>query len=195
MEEYEQMMYITLHREYFDKLVLWCINYVNNDPDLRPHAEDWVQEAFYRAVKDRKKFIPHQNKYGWFLSTCKHIADNAMQRKGVRNRHTAIHLDAPDAPPVADTISKIDTWIDREASRAIINRVLSTLTPAELEVYQDVFVGEEKAEDVAERMGKPLSAIKATIRRIRKKARKIREIHRMNNFLLMVVVSFLFLCS
>lgn len=194
MDEQDQMTYIELHRKYFDKLVMWCMNYVNNDPDLRPQTEDWVQEAFYRAVKNKKKFLAHKNKYGWFLITCKHIADSAMQRKGVRHRHTAIYLNAPYAPSITDTISNIDAWMDREESRAIINRVLSSLTPTELEIFHEVFVGEEKAEDVAKRKGKPLSTIKATIRRIRRKARKIRKIFRANYFLLLVV-SFLSLCS
>lgn len=194
MVEHEQEMYIKLHQEYFDKLVMWCICYVNNDPDLRHHAEDWVQEAFYRAIKDRRKFIPHPNKYGWFVCTCKHIADNAMQRKGVRNRRTAFHIDAPDAPSVADTLSRLDAWLDKEESDDIIVRVLSTLTPMQHEIFQEVIVAEEKAEVVANRKGKPLSAIKGIIRKIRKKARKIRDMNQMNYFFLLVV-SFHFLCS
>lgn len=174
MVEQAQMMYITMHREYYDKLVSWCRNYISNDPELVDYVEDWVQEAFYRALKDRK-FPAHPNKYGWFLVACMHLADNAMQRKGVRHKHISIHLDAPKVLPIADTLARVDGWMDKEELQMLIVEIVKTLTPTEIEIYQDVLVAEEKAEAVAAQKGKSVDAIKATIRRIRNKARKVRD--------------------
>lgn len=119
MVEQAQMMYITMHREYYDKLVSWCRNYISNDPELVDCVEDWVQEAFYRALKDRK-FPTHPNKYGWFLLTCTHLAESAMQRKGVRHKHISIHLNAPGALPAMDPLASVDGWMDEEELWALM---------------------------------------------------------------------------
>lgn len=193
MVEHKQMMYVTIHREYYDKLVSWCRHYISNDPELVDYVEDWVQEAFYRALKDRK-FPAHSNKYGWFLVACMHLADNAMQRKGVRHKHISIHLDAPEALPFADIMARVDGWMDKEELLALLEEIVKTLTPTEIEIYQDVLVAEGKAEAVATQKGKSVDAIKATICRIRKKARKIRDTKKFNLFFLLMV-SFYFLCS
>ena len=42
MDSREQELFITLHRDYFKRLVVWCRAYVNNDSELRQSAEDWV---------------------------------------------------------------------------------------------------------------------------------------------------------
>lgn len=189
----EQMMLATAHKEYYGKLVVWCRKLINHDPELVDSVEDWVQEAFCRALV-ADDLPTHANMYGWFLVTCTHIAKNAIQRKGVRHKHLSTQLDAPEALPAADQQASVVTRIDNEDKRQLLNEIVKALTPTEAEVFQGVFVAEDKAESVAKQKGKQVSAIKATIRRIRKKARHIREKNKYQFFLLLMV-SFYLLCS
>ena len=98
MDRQEERMLVDMHRDNFDDLVLWCRNYVRYDSELLQYAEDWVQEAFFRAIKDKTNLTDHENRVGWFTTTCKHIAGNALQSKDVRDKHIIYYIDSPDAP-------------------------------------------------------------------------------------------------
>jgi len=175
MDDHEHILFIKLYNEYFDNLVLWCQSYVNFNSELKYYAEDWVHEAFVRAIKDKDTFITHENQYGWLVVACRHIADNAIQRRDVRRKHTTFSIDAPTAPDVVDLKASIDRWVETEFAADTLNAILKTLTTQELDIYNEIFVNDAKEAEAAAKFDKPLSAIKATVRRIRRKARSFRD--------------------
>ena len=170
MNNQELDLFIDLHRKYFQRLVLWCQSYINFDSELRHYAEDWVQEAFLRAINHKGKFIPHPNKYGWLVVTCEHIVKNAIDRRNTRREHDSFSIDADNLSPVSAGKTQVDKWIESEASKDKINSIISRLTSYEAAVFSEIFINREKEATVATKYEKSLSAIKATIRRIRKKA-------------------------
>jgi DNA-directed RNA polymerase specialized sigma subunit, sigma24 homolog len=180
MDSQERTFFISLHQMYYDRLVSWCQSYVPYDSELKHYVEDWVQEAFFRAMNNKKKFMAHPNKYGWLVLACKHVADNDIQRKITRCKHNQFSLDEPAAPSVIDVKARVDKWIDTEASQEMIASVLSRLTPHERDICNDVLVNKVKEATVAIKFQKSLSAIKDTVHRIRKKARLYREEEKKN---------------
>lgn len=164
---------IDMHSQYFDILVKWCRNYVGYDSELRHYAEDWAQEAFYRAIKDKTKFATHENKIGWLINTCKHIVDNELRRRGVRNKHMMFSIDSPDAPSIEDMAMRIEKWEDQEEAKATIQKVISVLTKNEMDVFNGYFLEKTPQDDTARQLGKSEEAVKATIRRIRGKVKNV----------------------
>lgn len=175
MTEKEQALFDDLHQEYFDRLVHWCLDYVNYNSVLRNDAEDWAQEAFKRAVRDKDKFLSSDSQIGWLITACKHIADNALQRKKVRDERHGISLDDPNKPSVEDVLSGFDRWANKSEAVETIGKITTLLTQDEYTVYEEYFVEDSSEKEVSEKIGKPVSAIKAAIRRIRGKAEKVRE--------------------
>lgn len=144
-------------------------------PELVHPAEDWAQEAFYRAIKEKDKFVLHENQYGWLRVACRHQADNAIQRQGIRKRRTLFALDAPNAPDVEDAGARMESWEQRQEALEKVNRVINVLSASELQIAQDVFLCGMKEREAAKKRSKPLSAVKAAIRRIRMKSKKFLE--------------------
>lgn len=171
----QEALYDALHRNHFDSLVKFCRNYVNNDPELKHYAEDWVQEAFRRALKARKVFAGDNSDYAWLVVTCKHVADNALQRKKTRTERHGAPLDGPLGESIEDVASSLDCWAMKEHSIDQIDRIRAVLTKAELDVFEQHFSERMTTKAIATNSGKPESAVKAAIRRIREKARRIDE--------------------
>ena len=170
MDSQEEQMLNDMHHEYFDDLVLWCRNYVRFDSELLQYAEDWVQEAFFRAIKDTINFTTHENKKGWLTTTCKHIASSALKMRVVRDKHIIYYIDSPNAPPIEGTSGRIEDWENNEEGRAAICKVVSLLTKNEADVFNDYFLEGLSQAEIAIKRGKSLVAIRSTIRRIRRKA-------------------------
>ena len=186
MDRQEEKMLADMHSEYFDDLVLWCRNYVRFDSELLQYAEDWVQEAFFRAIKDKVEFSAHENKMGWLTTTCKHIASNAIQKKDARDKYIIFYIDSPDVPPIEDISGRIEDWENQEDRKATIRKVASMLTKNEADVFYDYFLERLSLADIAMKRGKSLEAIKATIRRIR---RKVQSDYRNENLIIFFLIS------
>lgn len=183
-------LYNELHEEHFDFLVKLCIHYVGNDSELRHNAEDWVQEAFWRAVMIGDDFVHHKNKLGWLINTCKHYADNDIKRRRVRAKNVGVYLDAPKSQQVEDVTARVDKWAQRVDTKDLLAKVTSVLTEKEYAIYQDYFIEGMSENDVAGKHEKPVSAVKATVRRIRNKGKKLLSGNKFMIFLV-CVVSFL----
>lgn len=171
MYSQEDQLLIDMHHKYFKVLVVWCRKYVGYDPELRQYAEDWAQEAFCLAVKEKMKFVAHENKLEWLLNSCKHIANNALRRRGVRNKHVTFSIDSPNAPPIEDMAARVEHWEDREEREATIQKIISVLTENEMAVFIDSFLEGSTQDDTAKKLDKSEDAVKATVRRIRGKAK------------------------
>jgi RNA polymerase sigma factor (sigma-70 family) len=173
MYSQEDQILIDMHRKYFIVVVKWCRNYVGRDPELWHYAEDWAQEAFCLAVRDKTMFMAHDNKLGWLINSCKHIADNALRRRGVRDKYTTFTIDSPDAPPIEDMNARIESWEDREERKATIQKVIRALTENEMAVFLDYFLERSSQGDTAKKLEKSEEAIRATVRRIRGKVKRL----------------------
>lgn len=175
MSEQERTLFDELHTKHFDTLVHWCLSHVGYKSELRNDAEDWAQEAFKRAIKDKDKFLGSENQLAWLITACKHISGNAFQRKAVRDREKDNLINGPSKPSTDDLQASFNAWTIKVAATDVIDQVTELLTCEEHKVYKKYFVEDLSEKEVSESIGKPVSAIKATIRRIRKKAGKIDE--------------------
>lgn len=184
MTNCELEIFTDIHKQYFDRLVWWCRNYVNGDPDLKDNAEDWVQEAFYRALKDPVKFIAHEKKYAWLVLTCKHIIDNDFQKRHVRRKHTQFNIDGPNALPIEDVTTKIEVFIEAEHSTDVIKKVISMLTKSEKDIFYDVFIDNMPTKATAKKQNKSQGAVKSALRRIRAKAKKVSDSDYFRNYII-----------
>lgn len=74
-----------MYIKYYATLKRYCIRLVSYNPRYTAIADDCVQEAFYRAIRNSKDFTSSKNQYGWLatlLFALYAVAHQARQAKG-----------------------------------------------------------------------------------------------------------------
>ena len=160
-----------LYTKHHDFLVGWCRKSCEDYPELREMAEDFVQEAFFKAAKQSKKIINHPKPLAWLVITCENIILNNKKHMVVKEKRFAVHYELRDDSPIEDKENRVERWEKRYDDIHTLEEILDTLTNEERSVYDDHFVEEMTIDEVAAKHGKPRTAIVDTINRIHKKAR------------------------
>lgn len=167
-----------LHDQYYDILVVRGNSYINNDTVLRNHIEDCVSETFELAWKKNKKLVNHPYILGWLTKTLYNKIDNLSAKVSTRNSRTHLSIDYEKGVEIIDR----DAWIKaeeffvHEEQQEMLARIVEQLTEKETEVYEDYFINGIRAKDIQSRRDMSLEAVRATIRRIRAKAKKVGKI-------------------
>lgn len=161
-----------LYEEHFDFLVKYCMRQVGYAPELRGLAEDWSQEAFFVAIQRGDTFLNHPNPRAWLINTCRRKIYNHI-RKGQRHGAKKVFsIDAYVEPSIEDRNERIERWMEKKEASTHIQEICALLTDNEFAVFMEHFENELTSKEVADKLQKTESAIKAAIRRIRKKSHR-----------------------
>lgn len=166
---------VGLYTSCHDLLEKMCYRLLDYDTSQADLVADCIQEAFLAADRHWRMLTRHPNPQGWLVTTCQNRLKDSLRRERTRRFRTAWSLDEDSAPQVADAAGALDSWVDRAADQQAVEQVLRLLSPAEKQVMQGYFVDNLSMEEVADRQGSTLSAVKSAIFRIRSKAREMRE--------------------
>lgn len=164
-----------LHDQFYDTLVIRGNSYINNDAVLRNHIEDCVSETFELAWKKYRKLVNHPYILGWLTKTLYNKIDNLNVKVSTRNSRTHLSIDYDKGVEIIDKDAwiRVEEFFIREERQETLALIVEQLTDKETEVYEDYFVNGIRAKDIQSRRGMSLEAVRATIRRIRAKAKKI----------------------
>jgi len=160
-----------LYEEYYDYLVKYCMRRVGYAPELRSLAEDWSQDAFQVALIKGDAFLNHPNHRAWLIITCERKILHHIEKEKRRGTKRAYEIDAQDEPMIEDCNSRVDRSTERKEAASYLHEICEMMSDDEYAVYMDHFENELTVKDVAAKHGKSENAIKAAIRRIRRKAR------------------------
>ncbi len=166
---------VGLYASCYDLLEKMCYRLVDFDTTQADLVADCIQEAFLSADRHWRKLMRHPNPQGWLVTTCQNRLKDAQRRERTRRYRAAWSLDEDKALQLADVDSALDSWVDRAEDQETVERVLRLLSPVEKQVMQGYFMENLSMEEVADRGGSTLSAVKSAIFRIRSKAREMRE--------------------
>ena len=185
MNDTRKDFFTETYTKYAVKMEKICLAYVNYDEEYRTLIDDSIQETFITAMEHYHEIEDHEALEGWFLTTCHHRFTTAVRKHRRRKGHHAFSLDDDDrAPQMADMANSVDEWWQRESNVEQIQRILDVLSERELEIFRERFEKERSIEEVSHTQNMTVSAVKSILSRIRRKARKLKEI----NFQVFVVV-------
>lgn len=165
------------HKKYYDALIVRARSHAGKGTLSQDQLEDCVIETLEIAWDRYGRLRHHPSMLGWMTRTVYNKIDSIIARASARGERRAVCVDDESVRQIVDVkeTQRLEEWIEREANREIIDRIISTLTQSEKEIFDQVFVQEKKAGQIARETGATLGSIRATIRRIRKKARKLRR--------------------
>lgn len=175
MDRKHQEQYLTeLYDQYFSRLFIVAMGFFDYDPRYEPIVTECVQDVFVKATRCYEELVNHPNVGGWLMEACKHRLRNAKRRQISEKKKTAFSIDSSKYLLVEDPGATIDLWINQHDNQALIDEISRILIGKESTVFVDYFQSEMKEKDVAEKNHMTLAGVKATIRRIREKAKRIK---------------------
>lgn len=177
IDDEREAFFIDAHRKYHSKMENVCRAYVQYNEEYRSLIDESIQETYLTAVKNYEKLKTHPALEGWFVVTCFHRFSTALVKYRRRQAYHPISLnDDKASPQAADTVDSIDSWWENESSTEQLQRILDVLSERETQVYYEYFESGKSMAEVAESQSTTVSAVKSILTRIRKKARKTRNI-------------------
>jgi RNA polymerase sigma-70 factor (ECF subfamily) len=139
----------------------------------RPLAEDVVQMAFVKVAERIHQFDEQRPFSPWFFRI---VVNDALKlaRKQMRTVSLDEQLDEPTAQLakwLTDPGLQPEQWVEREETRQIILRAISSLPPGQRAVIVMRYFLDMSMLDMSSRLGRPLSTIKWWLRDARKRLR------------------------
>lgn len=162
-----------LFNQYYQRLDRYCQRFVGYNHSYDSLVEDCIQEVFFELSNEIELLQNHPAIEGWIMMTCKHRLMTSLDKERRRNKHAAFSIDDSytDIPDPSPTL--IDAWADQEEAKEGIARVLSILNNREQQIVQDYFIDHLPLQDIADKEGTTVSAVKSVIARIRQKLRNL----------------------
>lgn len=166
---------VSLYDKYHDLLLRWCYRYCSYDPELAGMAEDFVQDAFVKALNQPEKVAHHPKPLAWLIVACKNSIMNFVSRRKTKRKHGAVSYTLDANSPVEDKRERIEEWAEAEDTKEFLDEILAILTDAELDVYHDYFIQGLTIAETARKRKKSIAAVKDILHKIREKARSLRD--------------------
>lgn len=161
------------YEKYYDPLLARARSYAGRDTLMRNELEDLVLETFEIAWNRYDELRDHPNMMGWLTVVIRNKLDNFNTRGSTRMARRTLSMDEEKTCFIEDqeATRRLEAWYEQEEHREKIDLLLDLLTMNEREIFEEYFICRKHAPDIQRKTGLPLSSIRATIRRIRKKAK------------------------
>ncbi|MEA2126451.1 MAG: hypothetical protein QOI80_3233 [Solirubrobacteraceae bacterium] len=131
-------------------------------------ADEAAQTSFVSLWRHRDKYKADRGSpRAWLLAIARHRAIDLMRSRGARQRYTVTadpHGWMIEAADDAFTCEPPHVHVERDESRATIDRLLSSLPPAQRTVIELAYLDGLSQQEVALKLGIPLGTVKGRIR-------------------------------
>lgn len=159
-----------LYMKYYDAVYRQCLSLVKYNPAYYPLVEDCIQDAFLQAVEDYAEYKNYKNPIGWIIR----VAQNKVKSKyrdELRHSKVISPLDQAEGADVAFSVDSIESFTDRQETIETIAKIYHMLSEQEKEVFIAYFLKDMGQKETSSATGLSENSVRATIRRIRKRAR------------------------
>lgn len=168
-----------LFDQYYSTLRTICWRYVEYERIFADVIDESILDTFMQAYLSYDCLRNHPNVQGWLITACFNRLKPRIMQLRRHEKHRAFSFDDPQA----SHISSDDTWNDKNvlrlSAREQIDQLYATLTETERQVFQEHFVQGFTLHEVAHRQHRSIASVKASLRRIKKKANNQKN---QNNF-------------
>lgn len=159
-----------LFDQYQSMLRTICWRYVGYERLFADMIDDSILDTFVQAYSSYECLRSHPNVQGWLITTCLNRLKPRISQVRSREKHCAFSIDDHQAPQ----LSSGEAWEERNIlqldARDQIDELYKALTETERHVFQEHYVQGFTLKEVARHQHKSLASVKASLRRIKKKA-------------------------
>lgn len=164
-----------LYAQYFDIIYRQCLSIVEYNPRYYPLVEDCVQDAFLQALVDYDEYKDYKNPIGWIVR----VAQNKVKSKfrdELRHAKVVSTLLPGQSEDMAFSVCAVDEELARRDTIEQIARIYNKLTDHEKKVFIAYFLNDMSQKETAESTGLTENSVRAAVKRIRKRARSMKNI-------------------
>ena len=162
-----------LYEEQYVSILRKCLSTVDEKKRHLPLVEDCVQEAFAKAVECYDEIRDYENPAGWIAAVTIHRLNNELAKE---RRH--IRIAPPLSPEELEFVAApegIDDFLHQADTREKLYKIYAAQSPDDKRIFEAYFCEDKSAAEISRDMGKTIETILSCIKRIRNKARKIRD--------------------
>jgi RNA polymerase sigma factor, sigma-70 family len=160
-----------MYIKYYATLKRYCIRLVSYNPRYTAIADDCVQEAFYRAIRNSKDFTSSKNQYGWLATCCLHYMLSHIRQGRRREAIIGKPVSLEAYGDVPDLMDNVLAWITRTEQRDTIAEFIAELTPLEQKVFHVYYEKGQSLKDTAQQAEITSTSARGALDRIRAKGR------------------------
>lgn len=163
-----------LYAQYYDAVYHQCLSIIDYNPRYYPLVEDCVQDAFVQAVVDYHEYKDYNNPIGWIVR----VAQNKVKSKfrdELRHAKVVSPLFPGQSEDATFSVCSVDDELARRDTIEQIVRIYNRLTDHEKKVFIAYFLNDMSQKETAESTGLTENSVRAAVKRIRKRARSMRN--------------------
>jgi RNA polymerase sigma-70 factor (ECF subfamily) len=156
-----------LFKTYFDRLYSLVFNQVGRNQVV---AEDIIQETFLSALNSASRFRGQSKPYTWLCSIAYHkVVDfYRRQHKEAKRKADPDGIDDPLSGLTADIEPSLDSLLESEETRRVVERALLGLPPDYRQVLIFKYVEEMSVLEISEIMHRSIKSVEGLLTRGRK---------------------------
>lgn len=136
--------------QYHDVLKKYILSYTSYDPKYLSIADDYVQEVFYKAIKNYDQLKESPNTFGWLARCFTNMFRSEYRREKRREEIIGRQTSIEQCPEAMDTMDSILRWLSRIEEKELLDELLVTLTPFERTIFYEYFENRQTIHEIAE---------------------------------------------
>lgn len=144
----EEKDFERLFRQYYERLFFFARQMVGNDDDSHDVVHG-VFEDLWRHFPD----VREDSVRSWLYTLTRNRCINHLRRQGARQQY--VDFCRRMTAPYAD-----DELAERDERDQLVKSVLAKFDPVTRDVFNECFLKEQRYQDVADKTGRSLSAVK-----------------------------------
>ena len=162
------------YQQYYEFLWNLCRKKVACDPIYLDLVNTCIQDTFLLAYQSYDSVVHHENIRAWLTRTCLNRLLPYAQLQRKRMEHEAYSLDDPEKQKSSEPFQYgISEALEDNEATGFIDEFLPQLSEQERNVFNSYFLEQLPLIHIAAIQDCSIGAIKSTIHRIRKKAKKM----------------------
>lgn len=174
MNEEKNRLLEDLYQKYYDAVFRWCFQEIHFQACYIPLIEDCIHDAFRKAIVCYEEYKDYMNPMGWIAKAARNCFLSELRKQKNRSSQASLKKIVTEQAMSRDLyLSDFERWLEQEECKEKLDAILAILTDQERIIFDAYFRDDLSVSQTVEQTGLSDGAVKATIARIRKKARQI----------------------
>lgn len=181
----QDIFFRKLYERYYPMLEAMCEGKVNRDDSYRELIDNCLQDVFLLASQSYDQLRDHPNIEAWLKKACNNRLIPYVKLLREKQRITS-SLETVSEWQLGNEPDVGERSIIKLSANELIAELTTILSAQERQVFVSYFMQEKTIAETAKSQGASTGAVKATINRIRNKAKKLKNRENQNFFVLML---------
>lgn len=170
-----------LYHQYYESVYSLCLVVADFDPTAHQLIEDCIHDAFIKAIIYYDRYKHYKNPMGWIARVATNKLKSDLAKEKRHAKVTPIYSPEKLAAMALPT-DEIDSELRQKDVSRKIAQIYDMLTPQEKTIFVAYFLEDKSVDQTAKDTGLSVNSVRAGVRRIRQKARSVKDF---DNFLIL----------